>query len=53
MYFLGLEAIVYVAILLSNIIFLTLRTCFRAKIQIETVAEDMKLPDVDTIAASS
>ena len=52
-YFLGLEAIVYIAILLSNIILMAYRTCFRAKIKIEQVTEDMKLPDVDTIAASS
>ena len=34
-YFLGLEGIVYIAILLSNIILMAYRTCFRAKIKIE------------------
>lgn len=42
---------VFLGTLLSNALFLALRSCFRHKIQMDIIPEKKQLPNVDTIMA--
>ena len=42
---------VFIGLLLSNAIFLAIRTCVRHKLQLDDIPERKKLPNVDTILA--
>jgi hypothetical protein len=48
---LQIEWVAFVAIIVSNVCFLLLRSCFHHKIRVEDVPERMQLPGIDTIVA--
>lgn len=48
---LQIEWVTFVAIIVSNVCFLLLRSCFHHKIRVEDVPERMQLPGIDTIVA--
>lgn len=48
---LTVEWLTFLAIIISNILFLAFRSCFHHKIQLDKVPERKQLPNIDTIIA--
>lgn len=48
-----IEQLVFISTLVSNMVFIAIRTCVRHKLQLDLIDEKRQLPNVDTIIAAS
>lgn len=50
---LEIEQLVFMSILVSNVVFILIRSCVKHKLQLDSIDEKRQLPNIDTIIAVS